>query len=84
MFILRAGFKQLPYFRHYLFLYLADTGKSEQIGICAEKSSKSVIEDKGNILVLVFARPVDGEYRRQYGFQFVGMFHKTSLTPIEI
>ena len=81
---MRAGFKQLFNFRHYLFLCLADTGKSEQIGICAEKSSESVIEDKGNILVLVFARSVDGEYRRQYGSQFVGMFHKTSLISIEI
>ena len=63
------------YVLHYLFFCLAYAGKEEQVCICAEKSAESVIEDKGDVLVLVFDRSVDSEYRRQNRLYFVRVFH---------
>ena len=61
-FVLLAGMIFLCVNGHHLLFCLTYTGKEEQVCICAEKPSESVIEDKGDVLVLVFARFVDGEY----------------------
>ena len=63
-FVLRAGFQYLSDFGHYFLFRFPDAGKKKQVCIRSEKPSESVIEDEGDVLVLVFACLVDGEYRR--------------------
>lgn len=74
-------------FGHDLFFCLADTREYKQVSICAEQPAESIIEDKGDVLILVLTRPVDGKYRCQDCFYFFGVFHdgyKTSLISMEI
>lgn len=64
-----------------------DNLEYKQVSICAEQPAESIIEDKGDILILVLTRPVDGKYRCQDCFYFFGVFHdgyKTSLISMEI